>query len=46
MTKVKVTFANGVVRSAKARTAEAAIAKLKKYAGGAAIVDVAVRGAT
>ena len=44
MTKVKVTFANGVVRSAKAKTVEAAVAKVKKYADGAAITDVAVRG--
>jgi hypothetical protein len=46
MTKVKVTFANGVVRSTKAKTVEAAVAKLKKYASGVAVVDVAVRGAT
>lgn len=43
--KVKVTFANGVVRSAKAKSVEAAVAKLAKYAGGAAVTDVAVKGA-
>jgi hypothetical protein len=46
VTKVKVTFANGAVRSTRAKTAEAAIAKLKKYADGSAIVAVSVKGAT
>jgi hypothetical protein len=44
VTKVKVTFANGAIRSAKAKTVEAAIAKLRKYADGSAIVNVAVKG--
>lgn len=48
MMKVKVTFANGAIRSTKAKTdsdadVEAAIAKVTKYADGAAIVMVAVR---
>jgi adenosyl cobinamide kinase/adenosyl cobinamide phosphate guanylyltransferase len=46
MVKVKVTFANGVVRSGKGKTAEAAVAKLKKYAGSlGAITAVDVKGA-
>lgn len=43
MQKVKVTFANGAVRSAKGKTVEAALAKLKVYAKGTSIVDVAVK---
>ena len=43
MQKVKVTFANGVVRSTRAKTVDAAVAKLKKYAGGTAVVSVAVK---
>jgi hypothetical protein len=43
MKKVKVTFANGAVRSAKAKTVEAALAKLKVYAKGTTIVSVAVK---
>jgi hypothetical protein len=45
VTKVKLMSANGVVRWAKATTFEAAIAKVKKYAAGTAITNVAVRGA-
>jgi hypothetical protein len=45
MIKVKVTFASGAIRSGKGKTIEAAVAKLTKYADGAAIIDVAVRGA-
>ena len=33
MTKVKVTFASGAVRSGKGQTAAAAIKKLAKYVG-------------
>lgn len=47
MVKVKVTFASGAIRSGKGKTAEAAVAKLKKYAGAlGAITAVDVKGAT
>ncbi|MBO0705560.1 MAG: hypothetical protein J2P39_09590 [Candidatus Dormibacteraeota bacterium] len=46
MIKVKVTFATGAVRSGKGKTVEAAVAKLKKYAGSlGAVVAVDVKGA-
>jgi hypothetical protein len=46
MVKAKITFASGASRSAKGKTAEAAVARLKKYVGSlGAITAVDVKGA-
>jgi hypothetical protein len=46
MIKVKATFANGAIRSTKAKTVEAAKAKLAKYAGNlGAITAIETKGA-